>query len=362
VDAARHFRAAASDSAVTMAPILAAWCEYAERRASVADSIALAVRQRPLRPLDQALLDYEAARFQRDLPRAYRASQTLSAVAPNSEWRLMQAQVALDLGRAAESVRLLEQISPDLGWLRNYFVYWGMLGRGLHFLGEHTRELAAAEAGRRRFPVNRILTQGHLKALAALGRIATIDSVLDYVLTLRQHGGWGDSQPMDQTIFELRAHGHGVAAQRLARRSLDWLRLQPKEIQDNLAPVVPGWLYAMGDLAGARQAVEQIVAANPQDIDNLVLLAVIGAEQGDLALARAIDLKLRNIHDPDGLDDLLISRAQIAAAMNDREAAVTMIRDALRLGFAWRNVLHILPGFDQLRGYQPLETLLRETP
>jgi len=53
-----------------------------------------------------------------------------------------------------------------------------------------------------------------------------------------------------------------------------------------------------------------------------------------------------------------MNRASVAASLDEREAAVALIRDAYRAGYEWRTVVHILPGMSHLRGYPPYEALI----
>jgi len=358
-DAALYFTAAARDTAFTMALVLEAWADYDASQPRVADSIVRSLKPRRLRMLDVAMVNHLSAVLSHDLGAEYQASLAVSAAAPHSEWRYLQAESALKLGRSAETVRVLDEMGPDLGWLKGYSGYWILLERALHYSGKHDRELAVMTVAATRFPTNRILIQGQLKALAALGRVAGVDSTIDYALTLRQKGNWGDIQPMDQTVRELSAHGQKDAAQRLALRTLAWMRVQPPQEQKQWLPAVPEFLYYAGLSDSAQRLLQRLRISEPNDYENLTLLAVICVEHGDRATARTIDLQLASISDPALRADLLMDRASIAASLGDRATAVRMIRDAYRAGFEWRNVIHVLLGFDRIRGYAPFEALIR---
>jgi tetratricopeptide (TPR) repeat protein len=345
-----------------MALVLAAWSDIDAERAQVADSIVKSLQPRRLPPLDRALVNHLAAVLNHDLAVEYAASLAVSAAAPRSEWRYLQAESAIKLGRSGETVRVLDEVGPDRGWLRGFLGYWMLLGRALHHLGKYDRELSMMTAARARFPNNRILIQNQLKALAGLGRLGAVDSTIDYALTLRQKGNWGDLQPMDQTVLELKAHGQNEAAQRLARRTLAWMHAQPPGDQKNWATSFPYFLYYAGALAEARRQLERPGLIEPDDYELPTLLAVICAEEGDRQAAekidRRIDRRLAGITDPLQRADRLMDRASIAASLGDGPTAVRMIRDAYRAGFEWRNVIHILPGFDHIRGYPPYEALI----
>ena len=209
-----------------------------------------------------------------------------------AEWRYLQWERARSSDAPEKRFGILDEVGPDRGWLRGFSGYWILLGRALHHLGKHDRELSLMTVARTRFPTNRIIIQNQLKALAGLGRLEAVDSTIDFALTLRQKGNWGDMQPMDQTVLELKAHGQKDAARRLARRSLAWMRAQPPGDQKKWAAYVPYFLYYAGAPADARRQLEQFWITAPDDYENLTLLAVLCVEQGDRAAAEKIDRRL----------------------------------------------------------------------
>lgn len=359
-EAVQRFRASSvADPSFDMASLFLAWATAFDGRWKEADSLVDRVRGHNLRPLDRAFAEYASVVLKGDLPAAYQASLALSAVSPASEWRYFQAKSALELGHARESVRILEEMGPDLGWLRSDLGYWMLLERGLHFGGEYERGLSVTIAARRRFPANRIMIQLQLKSLAALGRIAEVDRIVDEAMTLRQQSGWREIQPMDQTIAELRAHGHTDAARRLAARTLEWVDRQPAAVRTRLAYAVPGLLIDQGDLTEARRRLEQLVHANRDDVDSVELLAITCAMQGDRAAAARLEESIERVGPREADADGLVGRASVAASLGDRERAVRFLRDAYAQGFMWRNVVHTLLGMDKLRGYPPYEVLVQ---
>jgi DNA-binding SARP family transcriptional activator len=355
--AAPHFLAAARDTGFTMAMVMAAWANYDAGQRGTADSIGQVLQPRRLPPLDRAMVDHQVLAFKSDLAAEYSAAAVVATVAPQSEWRYLLAESALKVGRGREAIRVLEQIGPELGWLGSYSGYWMLLGRALHFAGEHERELATMEEARRRFPTNRIIAQNVLKALAALGRVAEVEAEVNRAVTLKQKGRWTDNQPMEQAVAELSAHGHPDAAKRLAERTIAWIGQQPPDDRHALATTLPYFLSEAGQRRQALRLATALAAEDPEDLELLLFVARASAEQGDRATARRIDGQLAAMSDPRLRSEFLMLRAGIAASLGDREAAVSLIQDACRAGFSSRNVLHILREFAPLRGYPPFEAL-----
>ena len=355
--AASHFLAAARDTGFTMAIVLAAWANYYAGQPGTADSLARLLQPRRLAPLDRALVDHQLLVFKGDLAGEYAAAAAIAAVAPQSEWRYFLAESALRVGRAREAIRVLEGMGPDQGWLEGFAGYWMQLGRALHLAGEHERELTAMEEARRRFPTNRIIAQMVLKALAALGRVTEVETEVNRAFTLKQKGNWTDNQPMEQAVAELSAHGYPDAARRLAERTVAWIGQQPPDDRHALAPSLPFFLLEAGQTSDARGLAAGLLAKTPEDLGLLLFVGTLSAEWGDRATARRIDAQLARVLDPSLRSEILVIRAGIAASLGEREAAVSLIQDACRAGFAARGLLHMLPEFAPLRGYPPFDLL-----
>ena len=357
--ATAHFRAAARDTGFTMALIMTAWSNYYAGDVRSADSIARLLQPRSLHPFDRAMVNHQVAVFDKNVPAAYEAAQAIAAAAPGSEWRYLLAESAMPLGRAREAARVLEAMGPDLGWLGGSSLYWVRLGQSLHFLGEHERELAAMQEAKRRFPANRIISQYLLKALAALGRVAEVEAEVDRALTLKQKSIWGDNQPMDQTVWELRAHGYPDAARRIAVHTVAWFSQRTPEERRKFAYSLREILVLSGHPLEAKRAAAALVREGTGDLDALAFLARLSAEQGDPVTARKIDARLARLSDPRIRVQVLVARAGIAASLEEREAAVLFLQDACRAGWAFRNIFHMLPEFFPLRGYAPFDRLAR---
>ncbi|MFN8582921.1 MAG: BTAD domain-containing putative transcriptional regulator [Gemmatimonadaceae bacterium] len=354
-------RAAQRDTAFTFSLVLAGLQSVYEGRLPVADSIAMVLRHRDLPPLERGIMDVQAAVMSMNLDAEYRGALAVAAAAPASEWSYLLADAALKLGRGAEAARVAEEMGVDRGWLKGSVIGWGLLGRALHHMGDRDRELAAMAEAFSNFPTNRIVAQLYLKALAARGDVDSVLAEVDRVLALRQRGNWGDHQPVSSTIAEFWAHGHREGARRLALRAIDWLQHQDAATREEWAVMVPTYLYQAGDLNGAGNQLRELAARGPLDTDNLQLLGVIAAEQGDRETAERIAAELPGGPSPSARIEMLVVRAGILASLGQRDLAVDLLRDACRAGFAWRTVLHVLPGFDHLAGFRPFEDLVHAT-
>jgi TolB-like protein len=225
--AARFQQAAAHDSTFLTARVWAAQAGVMAGRsdevwARRADSLIadLQLVKHRLTPFDRARLDFVVAYRPWDLLDAYRAALHMVEAAPGSvDARREAALAALRVLRPREALRYLEDLNPERGLIREWPAYWQAAAWAHHLLGQHEDELAAARRGRRLYPsYSPHLLYDELRALAALGRIAELDSLA----RMNWPASPGDAGPMAVGIAgELMAHGHAEFAFRLARYAAD---------------------------------------------------------------------------------------------------------------------------------------------
>jgi len=224
-EAARRFQQAATlDPTFLTARIwtaqsgmLAGMYEMDEAWARRADSLISGLRllRDRLAPFDRARLDFVVALRAGDLLERYRAALRLVDAAPGSiDARRELALSALEALRPREALRRLEELDLKSGLMRGWEgEYWFFASEAHHLLGEHEEELAAVRHIRQFYPAAPFTLFEALRALAALGRIAEVDSMARAELP-----GSGHADFIAFSIAgELIAHGHPEAAQPLAR-------------------------------------------------------------------------------------------------------------------------------------------------
>jgi len=294
---------------------------------------------------------------------------------------------ALYAHRPQEGLELLARVDTTSPRFRRLEAeYWRLSSTMHHLLGQHEEELNAARDGRARFPDHMHLLNGQLLALAALGRTAEAEALLDTVLALPATGlGDGYVVPHLRALFtaaELRTHGFKDAARRIGQRALQWLDSRPPDWKQEH----PGWyatsraafLYELGRWEEARDAYDRL-AVQPDYWDFglplasetgiLVSLASTSARLGDVERARVIDAEFarridealaasseRDAHRP------LLGRARIAAVLGQPEQAVRLLADALRM--SPNKGISVLFGhrerdFESLHDYPPFQQLMK---
>src|SRR3989454_1839975 len=154
----------------------------------------------------------------------------------------------------SEAVTILERLHPDSGALDGRAGYYNWLTNAYHLLGQHDRELDAAQRARRRFPRNLATLRMELLALAALGRVRELNERLDGIDGLPPDPIRRPAPVMRETALDLAAHGDSVAGRALLGRLLTWhaSRPPPEQAEESLRFERAQTYYAAGHTDSAR--------------------------------------------------------------------------------------------------------------
>jgi len=279
------------------------------------------------------------------------------------------------LNRPREAVDALVALGPDRGFTRGWWVYWEELTTALHLLGDHRAELKQAVEGARRFPDNPQVLMTQVRALAALGRADEVTRRLAASVNLPAVQGWTPADGMLLAAVELRAHGHGAAADTALARARDWLAARPpaeaasEEHRFGVALVS----YLSGRLGDAQREFQRLAAPEPvrrshavtgdgwdqmDQMDYLGYLGTIAARQGNREPALRVDQTLAGLKRPYSFGRHTVWRARIQALLGERDVAVGLLREAIAQGYPHAHALHTDLAFDSLRDYPPYQELL----
>jgi tetratricopeptide (TPR) repeat protein len=286
---------------------------------------------------------------------AYRRAAELSPT--GREW-YTYARTALQTDRPEEALSGLLRADPDRGLLRGWSSYWTQLAHAYHLLGRHDEELAAARALRSRFPDRRVGLTLEVRALAALGRVAEIDSVLAADAALPPTTYWSQGAAMVVGGEELRAHGRLNEGQGLLIRAILWLEGQRTAHPESDAHRF--WLadarYALGEWAEAERLFTELAEESPGGLENLQYrgsAAAAAAHRGDARAEERLGPAT-----PRERGEHTMYRARIAAIRGESVRAAALFGDAVRDGvdgLAWVHavVWRDLEGMDRVRASLP---------
>jgi tetratricopeptide (TPR) repeat protein/TolB-like protein len=374
-EALRHLsRAASFDSTYIMPMAIAANAHVWLNECEQVDSIGRRVSAShvALAPVERSLLDEAVGKCQGDLNAVYQAAHRLAEAVPSSDFAAGQVgRYAAQLNRPREAVAVLERLDPARGALRGWPPYYLWLTQSLHELGEHHRELLAAQRARRQYPDNLAIVRLELLTLAGLGRLQEVNQRLDEMGALPPHPVRTPGSVMGETALELRAHGYPDAARRVLDRALKWFRTRPPDQQASASYrfQLAQTLLVAGQQEAAGELAQELARGHPDNLSYLGLLGVLAAQRRDRHAAQRIDSLLGTVRRPylRGLPSYW--RAAIAAQLGEREKAVTLLLEASAEGAAVEFLasqgllrghgLHSDYYFEPLRDYPPFQEMLR---
>jgi serine/threonine-protein kinase len=350
--AVAHFRQAAARDTTYAYAMLGAGIGYLNLgQPAPVDSIAriLERRRAELAPLDRVVLDWISTWLRGDLQGGLERAREAAALAPGSLWSYQQGLQLLLLGRAGESIRVLERLDPQRGGLRGWVPYWETRAAAYHLVGEHGKELALARRARRLYPDSSVPLLLELRALAALGARRELLALVGKTVA----PAVGSDPAMEPVLLdaarELRAHGGPEAARELVELALRAPAAEASDSPRGADTRRGAALYLAGRWDEASRVFERALAADPRDVHALGYLGTIAARRGDQPAARDYLRRLEQLDTPYLRGANTYWQADIAALLGDRSAALRLLRQAFQQGQAIAFKAHSDPDLELLR-------------
>ncbi len=335
---------------------IAAWEDASRAVAELeANRERLTERERLLARFVRADFDGRAA----DALAALRELDTATAGAPAIRYH--RGVTELQLNRPGDAIRSLSNLLST---------WWGdlchvcahhQLSSAYHLNRDYEDQLRVAREGGRLFPDTLLLAADEAAALAALGRIDELETLIDDCRSRPVRQGSGTvGRLMLKAATELRAHGFVEAARAMAELSIAWQRGRPDgepRAEDDRAELGTALLVAER-WDEARAVFRSLAAEHPETLVYRGRLGTLAVRLGQPDEARRIDAQLAAIERPCLFGEHLVLRAGIAAQRGDKERAVDLLRRALAEGCYLLPSLHREIDLEPLRGYPPYEALL----
>ena len=341
------FRAALTeDSTFTAAGLMTAAELLQMGRLAAADSIVadLAPRRALLPTVDAHLLDWLARSLSGDRVGARSSMQALAEAAPDAE--LAWLQLAIDdirTARPRSALAALERITPSGG--DGWPAYWATRADAYHMVGDFQRELDAGREGLRLHPNLRVLVTYEVRALAALGRLAEVDSIVALLSEQPAVHGADVTTTMRLAALELAAHGNTAAAAPLLRRALAWYDARPTGERATLAHLAGRGrtLYLLDEREAARAAYEALLREHPGCLDCVGALGVLAARERDSAGAARAAAALSAATRPYLFGRHRLWLARMDATLGKRASAVARLTGAYASGAELDAQTHVDP-------------------
>jgi hypothetical protein len=361
-------RAARLDSTYTTPLVFLAFAHAYHFQYATADSVLRRAERLSDRlvPAERALVDHLEAVIRGDREQALRAAERFTTLMPGSqESPLLLASVALSEQEPRLAITALARVDPDRGLNLVTPAYWMYQALAAAQLGDWSRMLAMARAGRRRFPDYPKLHELTAWALARLGQVREMERAIAD-LPAERDPMLDQARLAVQMWGELRAGGHREEADRLLRRYAGLCGAVATDSSREARFVCAQVFWRAGRI-GEGHAIFAALAARDTGVARLRDLAGVGvtsARLGDRegALQAERRIAAAALHYGRGVPKML--QAEVAAALGEPDRSVELLRQGLALGLGLETLGGALlgnPDLEPLQGYAPFTELLRPT-
>jgi tetratricopeptide (TPR) repeat protein len=227
-------------------------------------------------------------------------------------------------------------------------------------LGNYKQELKEARRGREQFLESLRMLANEVDALAALDRKKDLQKRFEESMTLPPQSGYSPGNIMLRAGRELRAHGFGKEGVRVLNQALQWFEGRPEKEKASVGNRYSQaeTYYVLGKWDEARVLFEGLHGDVPDDIDYFGYMGVTAARAGEKEEALKISTELEEDKRPYLFGNPTYWRARIAALLGDKEAAVNLLRQATKQGYAYSDI-HPTEDFESLADYPPYIQLMK---
>jgi serine/threonine protein kinase/tetratricopeptide (TPR) repeat protein len=355
-------RAAERDANLRMALIQASVAYRNQGQQAKADELAQKVEKMrtELSSAERLFLDWLQAGLRGDLETQLRSVRQMT-FQTSGIWKYQNALDASRNNYPQEAVDRLARWDPfDEAWKDWSRNYWGVLTTAHHMLGNHMQELKEARRGRKQFPESVSMLANEVYAVAALGRIKDVQRLFEESKNLPPQSGYSPGGIMLTAGRELRAHGFKEAAVQVLNQALQWFEARPSEEKASAGNRYneARTFYVLGKWNEAKELFNGLHGDVPDNDNYLGYLGAIAVQSGDKEGALKISKQLEEDKRPYLFGSPTYWRARIAALLGDKEGAVNLLRQAIKLGYSYSS-LHLIEDFESLADYPPYIQLMK---
>ena len=322
-------------------------------------------RRETLAPYERGILDRLRAQLTGDHMATLAGARAIRRAAPG--WPLgyfLQTLDAPKVNRPREALEAAGKLMSDGQFRRIAGTigardFWTAVVDAHHLLGDYAGEVTASRGARTALPDDPEPMAYELRALAALGRPAEVEPRIDSLEALPAKAG-RLVVLLSGLANELDVHGLPDAARRLRSRAVaEPIPTGPARETRAARAARAHALLLLGRDAEADSLFARLVAEEPTEPAFLVGPGLLAARRGERAAAERVDTRLRALERPYDWGKTPYARAQLAAALGDRDGALALLREALAGGVAYGPALHADPALAPLRADPRFQALLR---
>ena len=297
-----------------------------------------------LSALEQLACEYYTACLDGQQGAALRVVRLAAALVPDTELLSQLGRQALFCNQPRAAVDALGRLDPGQGWIPSWTPHWRRLTEAYHTLGEHERELDAAQRGRTHHPEAISAVLYECRAHAAVGNLEALSRCIDEACAFPPDRFADAGEVMLDAAGELRAHGRSAEGMALAERAIAWCadkQHQPGGRHDGRdRHILARAYYEVGQWDDAARVVRELFAESPEDLDVIGLAGAIAARLGDDAAARDALAVLQSKKGRFRFGVQLVCSARLLAILGDSDQAVSALRGAFARGYCYGIDLH----------------------
>jgi tetratricopeptide (TPR) repeat protein len=310
---------------------------------------------------DRHWLDYLKGYLDGDYAEALRAIRRAAELAPGSKAVYNRGWAAQRDNRPQEAVDALLSLDPERGPMRGWANYFYFLFMSFLALGEYENALDVAQKLRAAHRDTPQALAYEAYALIGLGRLDEVNALVDEIVALPEEG-LRRGYYLRRIAVYLRRHGHVEAARVTVNRAIQWYEALPPDTRSSAAWRYPHYapaLYVADRCDEAYEVAQEWSEEFPESPER-GFVGMVAACRGDRDEALEISQWLEALDRPYLRGVNTMWRSTIAAALGDRENAVTFWRQARLEGH-----VPLLAGdarwvvFESLRDYPPFQELIR---
>ncbi|MDH7514006.1 MAG: hypothetical protein QHH14_13750 [Clostridiales bacterium] len=305
-----------------------------------------------------------------DLKATREAARLYGAGSMIFNWAL----AALNSNLPREALEALSKLDPERIWMKDWWGYWEVMTGAYHMLGEHKKELQAARRGRQQYSGVMLVLYFEAYALAALGRTAELEKLIDESYGLAPQGsfpgdffvpipegGLNSAYVMIRSAEFLRARGYKEQSQKLLGRAIEWLEARPQ--QEKETPYSRSQqalaMYDSENWEGALALYSELAKEAPENIGYTRYLGCLAARLGIRQEALRIAKQLEELKRPYLFGQHTYARACIASLLGEKETALRLFREATAQGIPYWDYFYRDMDIEPLRDYLPFKEFIK---
>jgi tetratricopeptide (TPR) repeat protein len=317
-----------------------------------------------LLPVQKFMLESYKALLRGDLKGKYQNAKFAYQVDPNASTAWELGWSAIEINRPRGAIEIFKTVDPESGLVKEWLLFWGLYEYAHYMLGEYKKEIEIARQAQKSFPDDRAPIRWEIRAQAALGRTAEIDRLLMKLQTL-------PSLP-DRALYSncyeagraLRVHGYRKESAEYFERAFAELRNRPESEKASVIyrSDLVNCLMALDKWDEARDEIEALDKADPDNLSHQFLGALIAAKLGNREEAQRISDELGRVEQPYPLSFIIpFYQGGIAAFLGEKDKAVKFLQKAHAhgLGFGTANMFPFNQALEPLFDYPPFKEFVK---